>query len=64
MDIVAHSIIFNFDGYETTSSTFAVIFHSLSTQPDIQKKLQEETDTAIPNKVNRCFLNRKNRDTF
>lgn len=64
MEIVAQSIIFKFDGYETTSSTFALILHSLSTQPDVQKKLQEETDTAMPNKVNRCFLNRKKGDTF
>ena len=49
---MAQSIIFIFGGYETTSSTLAFALYSLATHPDIQKKLQEEIDVALPNKVN------------
>nr|XP_048289410.1 cytochrome P450 3A11-like isoform X2 [Myodes glareolus] len=50
MEIVAQSIILIFASYETTSSTLAFALHSLATHPDIQKKLQEEIDMALPNK--------------
>nr|XP_048289414.1 cytochrome P450 3A11-like isoform X3 [Myodes glareolus]XP_048289415.1 cytochrome P450 3A11-like isoform X3 [Myodes glareolus]XP_048289417.1 cytochrome P450 3A11-like isoform X3 [Myodes glareolus]XP_048289418.1 cytochrome P450 3A11-like isoform X3 [Myodes glareolus] len=50
MEIVAHSIVFILGGYDTTSSTLAFAMHSLATHPDIQKKLQEEIDMALPNK--------------
>ncbi|CAO2630632.1 Cytochrome P450 3A1 [Lemmus lemmus] len=51
MEIIAQSINFIFAGYETTSSTLAFALHSLATHPDIQKKLQEEIDMALPNKA-------------
>ncbi|KAK7797024.1 hypothetical protein U0070_012293 [Myodes glareolus] len=51
VEIMAQSIIFTFGGYETTSSTLAFALHSLATHPDIQKKLQEEIDMALPNKA-------------
>ncbi|KAM7331608.1 hypothetical protein ACRRTK_008316 [Alexandromys fortis] len=51
VEIMAQSIIFIFGGYETTSSTLAFALHSLATHPDIQKKLQEEIDVALPNKA-------------
>ncbi|XP_055461459.1 cytochrome P450 3A11-like [Psammomys obesus] len=51
MEIMAQSIIFIFAGYDTTSTTLAFVLHLLTTHPDIQKKLQEEIDRALPNKV-------------
>ncbi|KFO19782.1 cytochrome P450 3A14 [Fukomys damarensis] len=51
MEIVAQSIIFIFGGYETTSNTLSFIMHILATHPDVQKKLQQEIDTTLPNKA-------------
>ncbi|CAO2630611.1 Cytochrome P450 3A11 [Lemmus lemmus] len=51
VEIMAQSIIFIFGAYETTSSTLAFALYSLATHPDIQKKLQEEIDAALPNKA-------------
>ncbi|KAK7806223.1 hypothetical protein U0070_008886, partial [Myodes glareolus] len=51
MEIVAQAIIFIFAGYESTSSILAFALHSLATHPDIQKKLQEEINLALPNKA-------------
>ncbi|KAL1765074.1 cytochrome P450 3A31 [Sigmodon hispidus] len=51
MDIIAQSVIFIFGGYDTSSSTLAFGLHSLATHPDVQKKLQEEIDAALPNKA-------------
>ncbi|XP_038200910.1 cytochrome P450 3A11-like [Arvicola amphibius] len=51
MEITAQSIIFTFAGYDTTSSTLAFALYLLATHPDIQKKLQEEIDMALPNKA-------------
>ncbi|XP_076779814.1 cytochrome P450 3A11 [Arvicanthis niloticus] len=50
-EITAQSIIFIFAGYETTSITLSFVLYSLATHPDIQKKLQEEIDRALPNKA-------------
>ncbi|XP_031247055.1 cytochrome P450 3A11-like [Mastomys coucha] len=50
-EITAQSVIFIFAGYETTSSTLSFALYSLATHPDIQKKLQEEIDEALPNKA-------------
>ncbi|XP_057619734.1 cytochrome P450 3A11-like [Chionomys nivalis] len=50
-EIMAQSIIFIFGGYETTSSTLAFALYLLATHPDIQKKLREEIDVALPNKA-------------
>ncbi|CAO2630625.1 Cytochrome P450 3A11 [Lemmus lemmus] len=51
MEIIAQSVMFIFGGYETTSNAFVFALHSLATHPDIQKKLQEEIDMALPNKA-------------
>nr|AAI13144.1 Cytochrome P450, family 3, subfamily a, polypeptide 16 [Mus musculus] len=51
IEITAQSIIFIFAGYETTSSILSFTVYSLATHPDIQKKLQEEIDEALPNKA-------------
>lgn len=53
IEIVAQAIIFIFASYETTSSTLSFVLYSLATHPDSQKKLQEEIDRALPNKVRR-----------
>ncbi|XP_008822296.2 cytochrome P450 3A11-like [Nannospalax galili] len=51
LEIIAQSVIFIFAGYETSSSTLSFVMYLLATHPDIQKKLQEEIDAALPNKV-------------
>ncbi|XP_025236308.1 cytochrome P450 3A5 isoform X4 [Theropithecus gelada] len=50
-ELVAQSIIFIFAGYETTSSVLSFIIYELATHPDVQQKLQEETDAVLPNKA-------------
>ncbi|XP_023564450.1 cytochrome P450 3A6-like isoform X1 [Octodon degus] len=50
LELVAQSIIFLFGGYETTSTTLSFVMHALATHPDVQKKLQQEIDTILPNK--------------
>ncbi|XP_028640341.1 cytochrome P450 3A9-like [Grammomys surdaster] len=51
VEIVAQSIFFIFAGYETTSSALSFTLYLLATHPDIQKKLQDEIDAALPNKA-------------
>ncbi|XP_003469926.3 cytochrome P450 3A9-like [Cavia porcellus] len=51
LELVAQSIIFIFGGYETTSSTLSFAMYALATHPDVQKKLQQEIDTILPNKT-------------
>uniref|UniRef100_H3C2D9 unspecific monooxygenase n=1 Tax=Tetraodon nigroviridis TaxID=99883 RepID=H3C2D9_TETNG len=50
-EILAQAMIFIFAGYETTSSSLGFLAYSLATNPDIQKKLQEEIDKTFPGKV-------------
>ncbi|KAL1768869.1 cytochrome P450 3A9 [Sigmodon hispidus] len=51
MEIIAQSVLFIIAGYDTTSSTLAFALYLLATHPDVQKKLQEEIDAALPNKA-------------
>uniref|UniRef100_A0A8C2MMC5 Cytochrome P450 3A n=1 Tax=Cricetulus griseus TaxID=10029 RepID=A0A8C2MMC5_CRIGR len=51
MEIIAQSIIFISAGYDSTSSTLDFALYLLATHPDVQKKLQEEIDVTLPNKV-------------
>uniref|UniRef100_H0WP86 unspecific monooxygenase n=1 Tax=Otolemur garnettii TaxID=30611 RepID=H0WP86_OTOGA len=51
LELVAQSIIFIFAGYETTSSVLSFIMYELATHPDVQQKLQDEIDAALPNKT-------------
>ncbi|XP_005367120.1 cytochrome P450 3A9 [Microtus ochrogaster] len=51
LEIVAQSVIFIFAGYETTSSALSFALYLLATHPDVQKKLQDEIDAALPNKA-------------
>ncbi|XP_004454004.1 cytochrome P450 3A12-like isoform X1 [Dasypus novemcinctus] len=51
LELVAQSVIFIFAGYETTSSVLSFLMYELAVNPDVQKKLQEEIDAALPNKA-------------
>ncbi|XP_042294121.1 cytochrome P450 3A9-like isoform X2 [Sceloporus undulatus] len=50
-EILAQAVIFIFAGYEATSNAFLYILYELATHPDVQKKLQDEIDAALPNKA-------------
>ncbi|XP_003798919.1 cytochrome P450 3A4-like isoform X1 [Otolemur garnettii] len=51
VELVAQSIIFIFAGYETTSSALSFLMYELATHPDVQQKLQDEIDAALPSKT-------------
>ncbi|KAK7799769.1 hypothetical protein U0070_022635 [Myodes glareolus] len=51
MEIIAQSITFILTGHETTSTTLSFIMYTLATHPDVQKKLQNEIDSVLPNKA-------------
>ncbi|XP_028640278.1 cytochrome P450 3A13-like, partial [Grammomys surdaster] len=51
VEIVAQSINFIFAGYETTSSALSFASYLLAIHPDVQKKLQDEIDATLSNKV-------------
>jgi hypothetical protein len=59
LEITAQSINFIFAGYEGTSSILSCVTHALATHPDVQMKLQEEIDAALPNKVSGWYLEKK-----
>ncbi|XP_026981691.1 cytochrome P450 3A29-like [Sagmatias obliquidens] len=50
-EMVAQGIIFIFGGYEPTAEALSFLFYELATHPDIQQKLQEEIDAALPSKA-------------
>ncbi|KAL8175054.1 UNVERIFIED_CONTAM: Cytochrome P450 3A9 [Gekko kuhli] len=50
-EIIAQAIIFIFAGYETSSSTLSFLSYCLATHPDVQQKLQEEIDEALPDQA-------------
>ncbi|XP_049985669.1 cytochrome P450 3A6-like isoform X3 [Alexandromys fortis] len=51
VEIIAQSITFIFVGYDTTSTVLSFIMYTLATHPDVQKKLQHEIDSVLPNKA-------------
>lgn len=61
LELVAQSVIFIFAGYETTSSALSFILYELATNPDVQTKLQQEIDAALPNKVRSWYLESEGR---
>ncbi|XP_078521131.1 cytochrome P450 3A21-like [Lissotriton helveticus] len=50
-EIMAQAMIFILAGYETTSTTLSFLSYNLATHPDVQRKLQQEIDTLLPNKA-------------
>ncbi|XP_048223856.1 cytochrome P450 3A9-like [Perognathus longimembris pacificus] len=50
-DLIAQAITFIMAGYETTSNALSFVMYALATHPNVQKKLQEEIDSALPNKA-------------
>ncbi|XP_038618781.1 cytochrome P450 3A24-like [Tachyglossus aculeatus] len=55
VEISAQAIIFIFAGFETTSSTLNFVSYNLATHPEVQKKLQEEIDSILPNKASPTY---------
>nr|XP_042123941.1 cytochrome P450 3A19-like [Peromyscus maniculatus bairdii] len=51
LEILAQSITFIFAGYDTTSTALSFIAYLLAIHPNVQKKLQQEIDAVLPNKV-------------
>ncbi|KYB25692.1 hypothetical protein TcasGA2_TC034188 [Tribolium castaneum] len=45
--MVAQALIFFFAGFETISTSFSFTAYELATNPDVQKKLQKEIDSAF-----------------
>ncbi|XP_010594567.2 cytochrome P450 3A21-like [Loxodonta africana] len=55
MEIAAQVITFIFAGYETSSLTLSFISYNLATHPEVQERLQEEIDSALPNKADPTY---------
>lgn len=51
LEMAAQAIIFIFGGYDATSTSISFIMYELATRPNVQKKLQNEIDRALPNKA-------------
>ncbi|CAM4630790.1 unnamed protein product, partial [Caretta caretta] len=50
-EIMAQALVFILAGHETTSFTLNFLSYNLATHPDVQQRLQEEIDAALPNKA-------------
>ncbi|XP_075422084.1 cytochrome P450 3A24-like [Ascaphus truei] len=50
-EITAQALIFILAGFETTSTTLMFLAYNLATHPDVQRKLQDEINTLLPNKA-------------
>ncbi|XP_050173804.1 cytochrome P450 3A9-like [Myiozetetes cayanensis] len=50
-EILAQAFIFIFAGYEPTSNTLGYLAYELAMHPDVQQKLVQEIDAALPNKA-------------
>jgi hypothetical protein len=46
-DIISQAILFFLAGFDTTSTLLCFVCHQLATHPDVQKRLQEETDKTM-----------------
>ncbi|XP_019368161.1 PREDICTED: cytochrome P450 3A1-like [Gavialis gangeticus] len=54
-EILAQALVFILAGYETTSSTLSFISYNLATHPDVQQRLHEEIDAALPNRASPAY---------
>ncbi|XP_062999710.1 cytochrome P450 3A24-like [Elgaria multicarinata webbii] len=54
-EILSQAVFFIFAGYETTSSTLSFLSYCLATHPDVQQRLQEEIDEALPNQASPTY---------
>lgn len=63
-EVVANILLFMAAGYETTSTTLAYCTYILATEPDIQKKLQEELDCIDSTFDYSCIQNINYLDLF
>ncbi|KAM4040323.1 cytochrome P450 3A9-like [Anomaloglossus baeobatrachus] len=54
-EIMAQALVFILAGFETTSLTLTFVFYNLATHPDVQKKLQEEVDSHLPDKASPTY---------
>ncbi|KAM4011979.1 cytochrome P450 3A19-like, partial [Anomaloglossus baeobatrachus] len=52
---MAQALVFILAGFETTSLTLTFVFYNLATHPDVQKKLQEEVDSHLPDKASPTY---------
>jgi cytochrome P450 len=59
LEMAAQAVIFIFGGYDATSTSISLIMYELATHPDVQKKLQDEIDRTLPNKVSGWYSERK-----
>ncbi|KAM4631556.1 cytochrome P450 3A28-like [Discoglossus pictus] len=50
-EIMAQALIFIMAGYESTSTTLMFVAYNIAMHPDVQSKLEEEINTALPNKA-------------
>ncbi|XP_074866394.1 cytochrome P450 3A21-like [Carettochelys insculpta] len=50
-EIMAQALVFILAGYETTSFTLNFLSYNLAIHPDVQQRVQEEIDAALPNKA-------------
>lgn len=46
-EVLGHSILFMFIGYDTTSNTLTFTAYNLATHPECQEKLIDEIDTVL-----------------
>ncbi|KAM7331602.1 hypothetical protein ACRRTK_008310 [Alexandromys fortis] len=51
LEMAAQTVVFIFAGYDATSTSISFIMYELAIHPDVQKKLQDEIDRALPNKA-------------
>ncbi|NXB22397.1 CP3AL protein, partial [Rhagologus leucostigma] len=51
IEVLAQAFIFIFAGYEPTSNSLSFLAYELAIHPDVQQKLIQEIDTALPNKA-------------
>ncbi|XP_066496516.1 cytochrome P450 3A21-like [Tiliqua scincoides] len=54
-EILAQAVLFILAGYETTGTTLSFLSYCLATHPDVQNRLQEEINEALPNQASPTY---------